>query len=217
MNKKLFNVLLFTAGAATGSAVTWYVVKTKYERILQEEIASVKETWAYMSQKESDEEFDDVNEYSETVYDEEECVDECVDEIEFDENDMIDYSQIASKYKTSGESTEDGGEGGVGDEEVPYINGPVVILPEDFGNGDYNHDLYCLTYYSDGVLANDWWEVIDIDETIGRESLEHFGDYAADMLYVRNERTQTDYEIARDDRSYADMVKNDPLKSVDED
>lgn len=214
MNKKLFNVLLFTAGAVAGSTVTWYVVKTKYERILQEEIASVKETWAYMSQKESEEEeFDNVDEYTETECD----LDEDIDENEFDENDMIDYSQIASKYKTTGDTTENGEEGGVGDEEVPYINGPVVILPEDFGSGDYNHDLYCLTYYSDDVLANDWWEIIDIDETIGRESLEHFGDYAADMLYVRNERTRTDYEIARDYRNYSDMVENDPLTSVNED
>ena len=43
MKCKFINVLVFAAGAAIGSAVTWKVVKTKYERFAQEEIESVKE------------------------------------------------------------------------------------------------------------------------------------------------------------------------------
>ena len=46
MNCKFTNVLLFAAGAAIGSAVTWKVVKTKYDRLIQEEIDSVKEAFA---------------------------------------------------------------------------------------------------------------------------------------------------------------------------
>ena len=37
------NVLIFAAGAAIGSAVTWKLIKTKYEQIANEEIESVKE------------------------------------------------------------------------------------------------------------------------------------------------------------------------------
>lgn len=212
MNKKLINVLLFTAGAAIGSGVTWYVMKTKYERILQEEIDSVKETWAHMNRAESHDETEDIEDIDDTVEDDSE---EYAEEDDFDESAMIDYSQIASRYKTSGKTvevtdeTDNDGEG-EGDTDFPYINGPYVIEPSDFADGNFDHECHCLTYYDDGVLANDWWETLDIEETIGQEALEHFGDYVDDIVHVRNERLKADYEVSRDPRRYADLIANDP-------
>lgn len=204
MNKTLNNVLLFTAGAAIGSVVTWKLVKTKYELIAQEEIDSVKETWARRMKEELGDD---------TANEDDEWDDE---EYEDDDPDVITYKTLANMYNQSGDETEDDGEG-AGDEEVPYINGPQVILPEDFGDGNYDHEMHCLTYYADGVLSNDWYERLDIDETIGEESLEHFGDYADDVVYVRNERLGADYEVTRDPRNYADMIANDPLMQTYED
>lgn len=200
MKKNLFNVLLFAAGAAIGSAVTWKFVKTKYERIAQEEIDSVKETWARRNLEESC----DIESKTENS-------DECEEEEEdegFGDEDMATYARLIDMYNKPGNNveTEQKGEG-----DVPYINGPYVITPDDFGNGDYDHDMYCLTYYSDGVLANDWDEVLDLDETIGEDSIEHFGDYAEDVVHVRNERLRADYEVVRDDRSYTELIANNPL------
>ena len=46
-NKDLLSkVLIFAVGAAVGSAVTWKLVKTKYEKISQEEIDSVKQRFS---------------------------------------------------------------------------------------------------------------------------------------------------------------------------
>lgn len=217
MNNKLSNVLLFAAGAAIGSLVTWKVVKTRYERIAQEEINSVKEMWARMNDEESDEESmpedeDELEEVEETELDN----DEDDDDDDFDESTMFDYSALASKYKTSGDEDENDGKG-EGDDEVPYINGPYVITPGDFGDGNFDHELHCLTYYSDGILANDWWVTFDIDETIGQDSLEHFGDHAEDIVHVRNERLKADYEVVRDYRNYADVLASDPLMRTYED
>lgn len=198
MKRTLFNVLLFATGAAIGSVVTWKVVKTKYERIAQEEIDSVKETWSRMNQLESDDytyEDEDVDELEDT-------------EDGFDDDVMTAYARLVNNYSNSGINVETGQKG---EGDVPYINGPYVITPDDFGNGDYDHDMHCLTYYSDGVLANDWDEILDVDETIGEDSLEHFGDYAEDVVHVRNERLNADYEVVRDDRAYADLVANNPL------
>lgn len=220
MKKKLFNVFLFTAGAAVGSLVTWKVLKTRYEQIVQEEIASVKETWARMMREENDEaaqtdDGDRDDEEDEDDSDEEEFEN---DEPEYDPATVIAYHEIASMYKQSGDKTENSGEGdGDQEAEVPYINGPVLILPEDFGNGDYEHDLYCLTYYADGVLADDWFKKYDVDETIGEDSVEHFGEYAEDIIHVRNERLNADYEVVRDPRNYADIIHNDPLMNAYED
>ena len=206
MNKKFFNVLLFTAGAAIGSLVTWKVVKTKYERIIQDEIDSFKESYTRCMRGTSEK--DEI-----ITEDTEDQDDEYDDEYEYSEAEIVDYHKLATRYNRSGDVTETGEEG-VGDEEVPYINGPIVIMPEDFADGDYDHDVYCLTYFSDGVLANDWYEVLDIEETIGEESLKHFGDYTEDIVHVRNERLRADYEVARDPRRYADLIADNPLMSM---
>lgn len=56
MKSILSNVVIFSLGAAAGSAVAWYLAKTKYERIAQEEIDSVKEMFAKKKQAIDDEE-----------------------------------------------------------------------------------------------------------------------------------------------------------------
>ena len=74
---------------------------------------------------------------------------------------------------------------------------PYVISPDIFGdNPDYNK--VSLTLYSDGVLTDEDDHVINpgrIDDLIGEESLEHFGEYEEDSVFVRNEARMTDYEI----------------------
>lgn len=202
MKKTIIDIFLFTAGATIGSLVTWKFVKTKYERILQEEIDSFKETYAQCMSGETTTGSDD--DADENVQN------ECDDD--FPESVMTEYTTLARRYgEPSGDNTETvkGGEGD--DDDFPYINGPVVISPEEFGNGNFDHDLYCLTYYADGVLANDWWETLNIEDTIGEEALEHFGDYTDDVVHVRNEREKADYEVTRDPRNYADLIANDPL------
>lgn len=198
MNKTMFNVLLFTTGAAIGSLVTWKVMKTKYERIIQDEIDAFKDDYIRCMRGEPDE-VDLCNE--DDIPDEDDDEDEC---------DMTTYRSLARMYDQSGDEAENDGEG-VEDDEAPYINGPRVITPEEFSDGNYEHSLYCLTYYADGVLSNDWYERLDIEETIGEDSLEHFGDHVDDVVYVRNERKSADYEVTRDPRNYADMIANDPL------
>ena len=44
MYNGLKGTLIFVLGAAVGSAVTWKILKTKYDKIVQDEIDSFKET-----------------------------------------------------------------------------------------------------------------------------------------------------------------------------
>lgn len=211
MKKALCNVLIFAAGATFGSLFTWKFLKTKYEQITQEEIESVKETWARMNDEpeveidkvESKEDLDDSEQVSMDDY-----------------AAYTDYSALVGKYNRAlcDEPEEEGG-GDVDDEDdvgFPYINGPVVITPEEFGDGNYGHSLYCLTYYADGVLADDWWAEQSIEDTIGEEALEHFGDYEEDVVHVRNEQNEADYEVTRDPRRYTDVIKLNPLMNTNE-
>lgn len=46
----------------------------------------------------------------------------------------------------------------------------------------------------------------NVDEIVGEESLDHFGEYEEDTVYVRNEELETDFEILKDDSNYRDML-----------
>ena len=66
MNQWLSRIAIFTFGAAVGSLVTWKFLKTKYERIAQEEIDSVKE--AFLERREEEEQAEEAaKEYVEIV------------------------------------------------------------------------------------------------------------------------------------------------------
>ena len=91
------------------------------------------------------------------------------------------------------------------DEPAPYI-----IPPEEFGENE-DYDTISLTLYSDGVLADDADKPItDIDEVIGNESLEHFGEYEDDSIFVRNDKLKCDYEVLIDERKYAQVLDDKP-------
>ena len=204
MNQKFTNVLMFAAGAAIGSLVTWKLVKTRYEQIAQEEINSVKETWSRLA-RESESKRDAGNPECENS----ETSDEDEDDDEDDESDDVQYYNLVNRYRSAGMHAEIDEEG-EGDDEAPYINGPQVISPEEFADGTLGHDIHSITYYADGVLADDWNVILDIDETIGDEAIEHFGDYVEDVVHVRNERLHADYEVVRDCRKYADVLASNP-------
>ena len=183
MSNTLRNFFIFAVGAAIGSSATWYFVKTKYERIANEEIESVKEAFSPKKSESKEEPESDST------------------------HNMVTYEKMLGNlnYTNYTEVTNDNDEKGV-EEMTEKKKGPYVISPDEFGNIP-EYDAVSLNYYSDGVLANDWDEIIeDVDDVVGEESLTHFGEYEADSVFVRNDDAATDYEILRDLRNYWDVV-----------
>lgn len=91
--------------------------------------------------------------------------------------------------------------------EEDYVMAPYVIKPEDYDTLE-NFRAISLNMYSDGVIASDDGEIYDedmIEDTIGRESLEHISDYEEDVVHVRNEANACDYELVVDPRKYSDI------------
>ena len=89
---------------------------------------------------------------------------------------------------------------------------PYVISPEEFGEDD-TYDRINLTYYADGVLADENDEEVEnVDGTVGLDSLETFGTYEDDSVHVKNDRLRAYYEILRDERNYEDVMagRSDP-------
>lgn len=185
-------LIAFVAGAALGSLVTWKLIKDKYEKIAQEEIDSVKEVFSNKKGKEKPDNEED-NQVDEKDVEEYENVIESAG--------YTKYSDI-SNIKTKVEPKTEHEEVSKVDPEKPYI-----IRPDEFGEID-DYELISLTYYSDGVLADDDDEEIEdeeVDEVVGADFADHFGEYEDDRILVRNDRLKCDYEICFDQRKYSEL------------
>jgi len=88
---------------------------------------------------------------------------------------------------------------------------PYVITPAEFGENE-EYDTVTLKYYADKILTDENDEpVVDIDNTVGFDSLSTFGTYEEDAVYVRNNRLRCDFEILADEQRYVeDIIKNLP-------
>lgn len=183
MNKGLIFTCAFSIGAAIGSVVTWKIVKDKYEQIAREEIKEVRAYYSEKSESNDIPEEDNTPDPTASVSPEPVSADI-----------RMEYSSIASKY-----STDEGGDKPMSRRE------PYVISPAEFGEDD-NYETITLIYYNDGVLADhDGNRIEDIESCIGYESLNHFGEYEDDSVYVRNDDTMMDYEVLLDETNYADL------------
>ena len=203
MDNKITSFMMFIFGAAVGSVVTWQYIKKKYERIAQEEINSVKETFSKLEVKSKDNESEENNNVRTIV------------ERAKDKPSVVEYAAWLRRrgytnYSDTDSLSEDSN---VSEEEVDenMINDkPYVISPDEFGEFD-DYEKISLTYYADQVLADEDDELVeDIEETVGFESLNAFGEYEDDSVFVRNDRLKCDYEILLDQRKYSDVIKRKP-------
>lgn len=183
MKDILSKVFIFTAGAAIGVVTTRKYFKTKYEKITQEEIESVKRTFLG----------DDMDVPSENV-------------MEGDAPDMY-YEKEADISKEEYERLIN--EHGYGysvneEEEEEDVSEPKLISLEDFEDGE--NPTSTLYYWADGVVTNDRnKELANVDELIGLKNLNAFKDHRVDSIYVRNYEDEIDYEILRDSRKFSEI------------
>ena len=212
MNSTLKGVLIFVLGAAAGSLATWKLIEKKYKDIAQEEIDSVKDTFSKMKKNEYPDKLEDYPDFeefdgSDDSYDSDD--EEPKSEQKIDRNnkpDIVEYAKILSEtgytnYAERQDKKEKKGVEPVEDER------PYVISPDEFGEKD-GYENVTLTYYADGVLTDYFDNVIsNVDEVVGFDSLDHFGEYEDDVVFVRNEKMETDYEILRDLRDFNESDK----------
>lgn len=181
MNKGITYGLIFLLGAAAGSVATWKLVKTKYEQIAQEEIDSVKEVFAKKHNAEQEKESESPVNFT------------------YPKTNLEKYENVVKESGYLGrENDEEGGS------EPMENKAPFVIPPEEFGENDY--ETVSLTYYADGVLTDEYGDIIEnVDHIVGVDSLNHFGEYEDDSVFVRNNELELDYEILMDYRNYSDV------------
>lgn len=98
--------------------------------------------------------------------------------------------------------------------ETESFRKPYVITPEELGEID-EFDTTTLYYYADEVLTTLQDEVVeDVEDTVGLDFAEHYGEYEDDSVCVRNEKHKCDYEILKVSEKYSDTKK--PASPQDE-
>lgn len=183
MGENIKSIIMFTAGLAIGSVVTWKLVEAKYAKIAEDEINDIRDYY--------DEKAKNITTEAEVVKVENKPdISEYAAKIE--KNGYKNYHEISEKPV-----------------KKEHKNGaPYIITPEEFGEID-EYETVNLTYYADDYLADDVDELVEnVDETIGWENLNHIGEYEEDALHIRNDKLKCDYEILRDLDNYKDVVKN---------
>lgn len=184
-NNTLSKFIIFAVGAAIGSAVTWKFVKTKYERIAQEEIEDVKRKYSKRAQE--DDQLEKIEEAAKNA------IGSMQRQLVIDE-----FASIADKEGyTNYASVKD----------AIDVDKPYVIPPEQYDELD-DYDAVELTYYADKVLAYYNGEIIDeedAEEMVGLDSLARIGEDEEDSVHVRNDALKCDYEILLDLRKYSDV------------
>ena len=178
MNNRLMNAFIFAAGALVGSVATYMVVKTKYERLADEEIEEMRE---YYLEKLA--EAEEEPELSLPLPE----IPKTTDPIP----EKPSLMQMAAILRDQGYSIKE--EGGSND----MSKGPKVISPEEFGD-ELDYDVFSYTYYADGVLADEYDDPIkDVEKVVG-DALDHFGEYEADTVFVVDHSREAYIEILRD-------------------
>ena len=203
MNKKLVYGLIFAAGSAIGSAVTWVLAKKKYEEIINLEVESARTVYNDMAKALAER-----NKKEKAEMDISSKAEEIKNETYSRLYSVYEPTQVTKSYldelKEFVESNEPFFEEGEVVEESKRKDYPYIITPDEFGELD-GYSCLSFTYYTkDKILLDDRDEPIDDpDSIVGIDNLEHpidtYDDY---MLYVRNDQRRCDYEILLEESGY---------------
>lgn len=200
----------FFAGGALAYVLTKRSLEAKYEQIIAEEIAEAKAFYSKLNKKE---EFADptklVTPYQEVVEElgygklhgedlaaeSERFMERINEEIE----DITEHDEIV---------TEDGF-----DYKAEMANRtpekPYIIHHDEFFENEQDYPQVSLTYFEeDDILVDEKDSPIpDVEGTVGQENL-RFGHGSKDnnIVYIRNERLELDFEVIRNKGNYAKEV-----------
>lgn len=195
MNNALKNLFIFAVGAAAGAVATWKLLNDKYDKLYHEEVEAYKE---YHKEK-SDKATSEPKPEPEPEVKKEEHIHK------------VDQDPIMNKLRDTIERAgyTDYSTTKVKNESEEKDIRPYVIRPEELGD-QIGYDVIELTYYADGVVAEEDDVMDDVDEVIGIDSLGHFGQFEEDAVCVRNDRLKCDYQILLDERKYSDVIDKEP-------
>lgn len=213
MNNTVNNMIIFVVGTLLGSATTYFVVKKKFETEKENEIKEMREYYTKREEiisEHADKEVDILKQEIESMRQDTE------EQTSVDEEDLEEYRNIVSQYnhpeyadalvrkrELQMADAKKAEEDMTKERQEPFY----IIKPEEFGTID-DYELVNLTWYADGILADEFDNIIgeeEIEERIGSGALIEIGKYLPNFIHVRNDDLEIDYEIGEDPRNYCDI------------
>lgn len=190
-------ILYLTAGIIIGGTAGYFVTKKMLEADLQAQIDDVKEHYKLLRKE---------GEYSSpenvpTSYE------DTLEGLGYSEEGFNLASEEPEELEDVLENVEDEE---AEEREERFSNEPYVISVKEFMDDKEDYDKVTVTYFEgDDTLCDEREQIIpDIEGTVGSDSLTKFGQLSDDknIVYVRNDIIQTDFEVALDKRDYSDVV-----------
>lgn len=184
----IFSGIGFVAGALTSGITCWLLAKKKYEKEKQEEIDQI---WNDLQAEKKRR-----NQVEPTATPDPEPVPNDIPMAE--KPDLFEY---ARKIRESGYEAP---------EDLKKTND--LIHPIEYHELDEdNYERIDLTYYADGILADDGdYPIRSLDDTVSENFAEWMTGENADEILVRNEKRHIDYDICRSQLTYGEMLDRHP-------
>lgn len=203
---KLKATIVFLMGVTIGGSTVWYLTKEKYAKIAEDEINSVKEAYARREQQKKNMQGADISSDEGVVQ-----VPATTGKVQ-DKGDITEFArrvQGDERYTNYSTTSVPEKPAGAQEESGENVKPPYVISPDDFNELD-GFTPVSLTYFADGVLADERGVIVKNPEELIGDGLQHFGEYEDDSVFVRNELLKCDYEILRDLGTYEEFRKTLP-------
>lgn len=198
---KVSNILIFVAGATSGSLATFIFLNQKFNKDLEKEVSAYKEMVANFAGN---------NNYNEENNSQNEAKNDENNNYIFEKNEKQEENSLKKETETIITNHN------YSQYSLPKVDEPIekksllldnprVISEDEFASSDY--EVVTLTYYGDGVVTNDEDDPLQCAiDIIGEDAMQVLGDNMQDVVYVRNDETQKDYEIIADGRDYPDAI-----------
>lgn len=178
MNNTAKGIIIFVAGCAAGSAVTYFTLKNRIQKKADEQIAEFRSY--YESKTKKYRIADKMNAAAEKMEDEK--MSEMYDKISEYGEDYVNYTEYAAKAEKEHPR-----------EEIP---GPRIISEDEFCDPMPYYAKVTLWYDKDSDRLVDQMseEEVPVD-TIGRDIIDAMVRDDSPTMYVRNDSISIDYEV----------------------
>lgn len=202
-------VFIFLAGAALGSIVTYKVTERYFNKLIDQEIESVKETFKERLAKIEESEARTNNiigiiEPKEVSNDDKSILKEKVEDFGYAVGIDVAEEETESQQVEEIVSEEDDSEYTVPVEIAREYIPPYMITETEFG--EFGNEEETLMFFTDGKLVDEGEElIVDPESVVGNALSEFERDPYIERVYVRDENIEKDYIILKSEKTYQEV------------
>lgn len=227
MNKKLISGLIFVGGFGIGLFSGWVISKKHFESymdaMVEQEVEATKDWLLERAEevlrgndgepKELNVEEEDVHLVTETnmgrIYNYAEEMNRKKDDLLRPERVSFQYDGIPLSSWITDEQEDPEPEVDIErlsmNDDNPQ-NDIYIISPDQFARERFNFDKITLYWWElERILSEEDYDILDVPDLLGHDWERHIGEFEKDVVYIRNENMQADYEVIVQHESFYDM------------